>query len=100
MGRIAAELADRIVITSDNPRSEPAMQIIDDVLAGVSPAAMTNVAVEVDRSSAIGLALVGAEEGDCVLVAGKGHEDYQIIGDDRLDFSDADAVRAELERTS
>lgn len=97
MGRLAAELADRIVITSDNPRSEPPMQIIDDVLAGISPKAMRRVAVEDDRASAIALAVGEAAAGDCVLVAGKGHEDYQLVGDKRLAFSDADAVRAALE---
>ncbi|MEE4658927.1 MAG: UDP-N-acetylmuramoyl-L-alanyl-D-glutamate--2,6-diaminopimelate ligase [Halieaceae bacterium] len=96
MGRIATALADRVVITSDNPRGEAPLAIIDDVLAGVPPADVANVAVEADRAGAIAMAVSQAQPGDCVLVAGKGHENYQIIGGERLPFSDVQALREAL----
>ncbi len=97
MGRIASELSDRMVITSDNPRSEAPMKIIDDILEGVPTARMRQAAAEPDRAKAIALAVADARPGDCVLVAGKGHEDYQLLGADRLAFSDVAALRQALE---
>lgn len=94
MGRIAKDLADCVVITSDNPRSEPAAQIIDDILLGVDD--MHDVNVEPDRAAAIAFAIEHAAAGDLVLVAGKGHEQFQIVGDLKLPFSDVDAVRQSL----
>lgn len=86
MGAAAAELADRLIVTDDNPRSEAAAAISDDILRGLPEGA--SVVVEHDRARAIALAAGEAGEGDVVVVAGKGHEDYQIVGDERRHFSD------------
>lgn len=92
MGRVAAELADRVVVTSDNPRSEAPTAIIADILAsGIAP-----TLVEVDRRAAIRGAIAGSRSGDVVLIAGKGHEDYQIIGAEKAHFSDVEEARAAL----
>ena len=96
MGRIAKSLADSVVITSDNPRSEPPAQIIDDILLGIDD--MHDVNVEPDRAAAIAFAIEQAVAGDLILVAGKGHEQFQIIGASKLPFSDADQVRHCLSR--
>lgn len=92
MGSIAAKYADRVVITSDNPRSESPNHIIEDILSGVTDVQRTKVTVEPNRSAAIHLALAEAKELDIVLVAGKGHETYQIIGDQTLPFSDQQEI--------
>jgi UDP-N-acetylmuramoyl-L-alanyl-D-glutamate--2,6-diaminopimelate ligase len=92
MGRVASELADRVILTSDNPRGEPALDIIADIEAGLVSAAE----IEPDRAAAIALAVATAAPGDCVLVAGKGHESYQQIGARRLPFSDAAHIRLAL----
>ncbi|KAB1990942.1 glutamate ligase domain-containing protein, partial [Haemophilus parainfluenzae] len=78
MGRIAYELADQVVVTSDNPRTEDPEQILQDILAGI-PAALPPEAVVSDRAAAIRVAIEMARPGDGVLIAGKGHEDYQIL---------------------
>jgi UDP-N-acetylmuramoyl-L-alanyl-D-glutamate--2,6-diaminopimelate ligase len=95
MGEIAARLADRAWITSDNPRSEPPQAIIDDVAAGVRRvwAAPDRYAMVVDRRAAISAALSWAEPGDAIVIAGKGHETYQIVGTDVLPFDDRDVAR-------
>lgn len=92
MGSIAARLADRVVVTSDNPRHEPADQIIADILAGIDG----DVVVQSDRSAAIFHAIVNALSGDSILVAGKGHEQYQQLGDARLPFDDCKQSRLAL----
>ena len=84
MGEIAERLADRIVLTSDNPRSEDPLAIIDAIRAGLSAAHE----VEPDRAKAIAGAISSAQPGDVVLIAGKGHENYQEIAGKRLPFSD------------
>ena len=94
MGRIAAELADRVILTNDNPRGEAPGAIIAGVLVGAPDAG--NVEVEFDRHSAILAAILGASSGDVVLVAGKGHETYQLQGDTTLHFDDREEVRAAL----
>ena len=98
MARAAAELSDVAWLTSDNPRSEEPQRIIDDMLGGIYGA--RNVRVEIDRRAAIAAAVENAQVGDCVAVLGKGHEDYQIVGDRRLPFDDreaaAEAVRSLL----
>ncbi len=94
MGAVAARLADRVVVTSDNPRSESPQQIINDVLQGTGAAAV----VESDRAVAISWAIAQARAQDIVLIAGKGHEDYQEIDGRRLPFSDVQQARAALER--
>ncbi len=89
MGEAAAEHSDLCIITSDNPRSESPEDIIRDILPGV-PAAKQHVIV--DRAAAIEAALQTAKPGDVVLIAGKGHEDYQILGEETIFFSDAAEV--------
>lgn len=89
MARVACELSDRVVITSDNPRTEEPMTIIDDCLRGVSgKTPERDLWTEVDRRKAISFALQTAREGDVILIAGKGHETYQIIGAAKHDFDD------------
>jgi UDP-N-acetylmuramoyl-L-alanyl-D-glutamate--2,6-diaminopimelate ligase len=92
MGEVATRLADLAIITSDNPRTEDPHAIVEQVAAG----AHANHEIEIDRANAIARAVISAMEGDVVLIAGKGHEDYQEIGDTRIPFSDADAARAAL----
>jgi len=93
MGAIAVRLADGVVITSDNPRSENAGAIIAEIKAGMGD---KPVAVEADRHKAIQHAIHAASVDDIVLVAGKGHEDYQEIAGIRHPFSDLQEVRAAL----
>lgn len=92
MGAVAERLADRVIVTDDNPRTEDPARIVRDILAGVQlPKAATVIR---DRRVAITQALTEAAAGDIVLIAGKGHEDYQIIGTERFPFSDHAVVRA------
>ena len=88
MGRIAAELADRAIVTSDNPRSEDPLAIIAEVLVGAP-----GVEVEPDRRAAIELAVGAAREGDVVLIAGKGHERGQEIAGVVHPFDDREVAR-------
>ena len=90
MGRIAAELADDLIVTDDNPRTEDPARIVADILAGVSRQAP--LVVEHDRALAIRLALARSSSDDVVLIAGKGHEDYQILGSERRPFRDSQVV--------
>lgn len=94
MGEIAARLADVAVVTSDNPRTENPQQILQDVLAGIPHSA--NPIVEGDRAAAIRLAIQQAQPGDGVLIAGKGHEDYQILGTEKIHFDDREQARMVL----
>jgi UDP-N-acetylmuramoyl-L-alanyl-D-glutamate--2,6-diaminopimelate ligase len=88
MGRAAAEASDLVVLTSDNPRSEEPMAIIDEALVGVRET-QTECIVEPDRAAAIGIAIRAARKGDIVLLAGKGHEKVQIVGERMIPFDDA-----------
>ena len=98
MGQAVAGGADEIWVTSDNPRNEDPRQIIDDILAGMPAASASHpVRVEPDRARAIFEAIGNAHQGDVVLIAGKGHEDYQEIAGERLPFSDLAVARKELE---
>lgn len=92
MAAAAAYGSDALVITSDNPRSEDPRAILDDIVKGVPSDWKGELTVEIDRRKALSLALQMGQEGDVILVAGKGHEDYQIIGDQRLHFSDAEVL--------
>jgi UDP-N-acetylmuramoyl-L-alanyl-D-glutamate--2,6-diaminopimelate ligase len=92
MGRIATRLADEVILTSDNPRSEDPHAIITDILQGIT----RHCAIAPDRSQAIRAAIAGAHAGDVVLVAGKGHESYQEIDGVKHPFSDTAVVRAAL----
>lgn len=91
MGAIAERLADKVIVTSDNPRSENPQQIITDILAGFK--SVNDVIVEPDRELAIKEAYKLANANDVVLVAGKGHEDYQILADETIHFDDREKVR-------
>jgi UDP-N-acetylmuramoyl-L-alanyl-D-glutamate--2,6-diaminopimelate ligase len=94
MGRIASELADFAIVTSDNPRSEDPLAIIDAVVAGV----VGDVEVEPDRAAAIARSFELAHEGDVVVIAGKGHEQGQQFADRTVPFDDRDAARDALRR--
>jgi len=94
MGKSAARLADRLVVTNDNPRTESPGNIIADVMQGAGDKSGA-VAIE-DRATAIAYAIHEAADDDIVLIAGKGHENYQLIGDQRLTFSDYDAALANV----
>jgi UDP-N-acetylmuramoyl-L-alanyl-D-glutamate--2,6-diaminopimelate ligase len=102
MGMVAARLSDVVVITSDNPRSEEPQRIIDEIKrgipAGVQGGRVPDVQAIVDRREAIERAVEQAESGDVVLIAGKGHEKYQQIGDRVLPFDDGDIARQALGR--
>lgn len=95
MGKIAVELADMAVITSDNPRTEEPEKILGDILTGV-PEQVEPYVIS-DRSLAIHTAIVIAEPGDGVLIAGKGHEDYQILGTEKIHFDDREQAREALQ---
>jgi len=94
MGKIAADLADVVVVTSDNPRTENPTQILEDVLAGI-PNHIKPI-VQGDRSLAIETAIKTAQAGDGVLIAGKGHEDYQILGTEKIHFDDREEAQKAL----
>jgi len=94
MGAIAAQLADQVVVTSDNPRTEDPAEILADVVAGI-PEGMA-LQVEGDRATAIAVAIAGATAGDLVLIAGKGHEDYQILGTTKIHFDDREEAEKAL----
>jgi UDP-N-acetylmuramoyl-L-alanyl-D-glutamate--2,6-diaminopimelate ligase len=94
MGSAVQENSDIAVVTSDNPRTENPAAIIADILEGMSKDG--KIFVETDRQQAIALAISVAERGDCVLVAGKGHEDYQIVGKTKRHFSDSEIVKKYL----
>lgn len=95
MAAIASARSDQVIITSDNPRSEDPHAIIKEIVTGI-PADYKSYQVEVDREKAIQLALAQAKSGDVILIAGKGHEDYQIIGAAKIRFSDFDMTRKYL----
>ena len=96
MGAIAARLADKVIVTSDNPRTEDPQQILNDVLTGIS--AEVQPIVEADRHLAIQTAILQAQPGDGILIAGKGHEDYQILGTEKVHFDDREEAQAALKQ--
>jgi UDP-N-acetylmuramoyl-L-alanyl-D-glutamate--2,6-diaminopimelate ligase len=93
MAKVTEQLADVVIVTSDNPRTEPPEAIIRDILTGFEEPGSERVTVEPDRRKAIELAIETARPQDVVLIAGKGHETYQIIGTKKTDFSDQDIAR-------
>ncbi len=93
MGRIAAELADVVILTTDNPRTEDPERIVSDIEEGMQGVAHMRVA---ERAEAINRAIGLLREGDTLLLAGKGHEDYQLIGTERIPFDEATIVREAL----
>jgi UDP-N-acetylmuramoyl-L-alanyl-D-glutamate--2,6-diaminopimelate ligase len=94
MAAAVAERADVAVVTSDNPRTEDPNRIIEEILAGFPPDGACQVEVQPDRAAAIEWAVWQARAGDTVLIAGKGHEDYQIVGRTRRHFDDVEVARA------
>lgn len=98
MGGIAEQLADKIIITSDNPRREDPQAILDDVRQGLEHPDRAHL--EADREQAIRMAITGAAADDCILIAGKGHERTQQIGDRKLPFDDVEVAARILEQTA
>jgi UDP-N-acetylmuramoyl-L-alanyl-D-glutamate--2,6-diaminopimelate ligase len=99
MGAIASRLSDRVWVTSDNPRSEPAETIIDEIVGGIGGGRIdaSRVVRLADRQGAIRAALAWATASDALVIAGKGHESYQIVGTDVLPFDDRAVARQILE---
>ncbi|MGC1310104.1 MAG: UDP-N-acetylmuramoyl-L-alanyl-D-glutamate--2,6-diaminopimelate ligase [Phormidesmis sp.] len=95
MGRIAYEQSDRAVVTSDNPRTEDPNRILEDVVAGID-GPLADEQVVCDRAQAIRSAILQAQPGDGIVIAGKGHEDYQILGTEKIHFDDREQARAAL----
>ena len=94
MGKVASDIADAVVVTSDNPRGENADDIIQDIVRNM----LGNFAIEEDRAKAISIAILTAKAGDIVLIAGKGHEDYQEISGVKLPFSDVEQAALVLKK--
>ena len=92
MGEVAGALADLIIVTSDNPRSEDPLAIIAEIEQGLVKTGKEQYLIQPDRREAIKKSLALAQKGDTILVAGKGHEDYQILGDRTISFSDRDVI--------
>ena len=88
---MAARYADRLIITEDNPARENSEAIVDGILNGIDR--KVDVTVELDRASAIEIALARAEVGDCVLIAGRGHQSWQRVGSRRYPFDDREVAR-------
>ena len=98
MARVAEQLADFVIVTSDNPRTEYPDDIITNIVAGFESKELQTIIVEPDRKKAIELAIGAAETDDIVLIAGKGHETYQIIGSRKFHFSDKEIAEEYLTR--
>ncbi|MGA2090359.1 MAG: UDP-N-acetylmuramoyl-L-alanyl-D-glutamate--2,6-diaminopimelate ligase [Endomicrobiales bacterium] len=98
MGETASELSDYVFVTSDNPRAEDPEKIALDVEVGIRRCHRSNYQVILDREQAIAAAITMAQKDDVVLIAGKGHETYQIVGDQKLHFNDSEVARTYLER--
>ena len=97
MGKIAADMSDFVVVTSDNPRTEDPQIILDEVAQGTEGAKIPVVKI-LDRTDAIAFALNEAKADDIVLLAGKGHETYQILGTEKIHYDEREIVRAILEK--
>ncbi len=96
MARVAEDLADRIVITSDNPRTEKPDEIIEQIVAGLSEDGRQRTEICPDRRQAIQQAVEQAKRGDVVLIAGKGHETYQVVGTEKIPFDDVQVARSAM----
>ena len=92
MGNIASELSNQVIFTSDNPRSEDPQDILDEIEKGVSPENFKKTLTIIDRKQAIKTACKLANQGDIILVAGKGHENYQEIKGERFHFDDLEEL--------
>ena len=97
MGRIAAQLADLLVVTSDNPRTEDPESIIAEIMTGISDKDRARATLQPDRREGIRAAIELADSGDVVVIAGKGHEDYQIFADRTIHFDDREVAREVLQ---
>ncbi len=97
MAQIAVKHSDHAIFTSDNPRTEPPEQILEDMEAGIAKGSYTSI---IDRRAAIETAVNIAKKGDVILIAGKGHETYQIIGDQTIDFDDREVARQAIKQRS
>ena len=97
MGDVASQLSDILVITSDNPRGEEPTEIIDDILSGINKS-KKSIYIHENRRKAIEYALKKASKNDIILLAGKGHETYQLIGEEKLPFDERDIVREILSK--
>jgi len=100
MARVAEQLADLVIVTSDNPRTEKPEDIIRHIVSGFNNPDAEAITIEPDRKKAIELAIENAEKDDIVLIAGKGHETYQVIGTEKIDFSDKAVARQCLQKLS
>lgn len=98
MAEMAAKYSDRVVVTSDNPRTEDPQTILNEVLKGIPSSYAANSEAILDRKDAIEQTLLKADDGDVILIAGKGHEDYQIIGTQKFPFSDVLVAEEALKR--
>jgi UDP-N-acetylmuramoyl-L-alanyl-D-glutamate--2,6-diaminopimelate ligase len=99
MGEIATRLSTHVIVTSDNPRTENPKLILDEIKAGIVAHGRTNFEIIEDRETAIIRAIAMAKKGDVVLIAGKGHEDYQIVGETKRHFDDREVARAALQQS-
>jgi UDP-N-acetylmuramoyl-L-alanyl-D-glutamate--2,6-diaminopimelate ligase len=97
MGEVAGRLSDLTILTNDNPRQEDPLKIISDIVVGLQKS-QGKYLIEQDREKAIGMAFDEARAGDLVLLAGKGHEDYQVLADKTLDWDDRRVAQQELRR--
>ena len=98
MGSIAEEFSDQLFITSDNPRSEEPQKIVNDILMGIE--IKEKITIDIDRFEAINESIKFAKKEDIVLIAGKGHEDYQILNDKVIDFDDRKIAQKLLQEKS
>jgi UDP-N-acetylmuramoyl-L-alanyl-D-glutamate--2,6-diaminopimelate ligase len=98
MGMVAARLSDVVVLTSDNPRSEPPEAILEEIRRGIPASRAADTIVLPDRREAIARALGMGEEGVVVVIAGKGHEPYQVLRDRTVPFDDRQVARETLSR--
>jgi UDP-N-acetylmuramoyl-L-alanyl-D-glutamate--2,6-diaminopimelate ligase len=99
MARAVAEGADAFVMTSDNPRTEDPLAIIDEIRQGLSNDDAARAKTEPDRANAIAWAIEQLAPGDTLLIAGKGHEDYQIVGEHRRHFDDVETAAEAIARS-
>jgi UDP-N-acetylmuramoyl-L-alanyl-D-glutamate--2,6-diaminopimelate ligase len=98
MGAVAVNLSDFAYVTSDNPRTENPTNILKDIEVGIQKLGKKNYTIIEDRASAIEKAIQGCKPGDILLIAGKGHEDYQIVGTTKHHFSDFEVARKALSK--
>ena len=98
MAKVAEKFADLIIVTSDNPRTENPQAIINEIVAGFENSDPKKISIEPDRKTAIGIAIENARENDIVLIAGKGHENYQILADKTIHFSDQEVAAEFLKK--